>query len=215
MENSEKYRTPTDVLLDGLDKSVNSNTVLLYFEIPSIETFDIKRFLTTQLKTGYFHFMLLLNHVERGWENFTHNCFPLNWKDNFLMFPLPGTSWNGNENLLIEELAEHKASEYIIDLLTGGGHFFTRSALGTPFDTSRANRILGDFIEQFKKHKYSFYRIEPDFLWLADDRFNADNDLTRLGYFENAGRDFALAIFTNDEEGAGAGLRVLLVNGYG
>ena len=56
------------ILLDSLDISVNSNKAWLYFNVYKKTGFNISRFLTNQLSSGYFHRKLIVSDVERGWE---------------------------------------------------------------------------------------------------------------------------------------------------
>lgn len=211
------YKSEIDILLDSLDKSANSKTAWLHFDINSPSTFDINEFLLTQLKTGYFHFTLVESDISRGWENYVSLTFSKNRKDNVIMLQRPGTTWNGRTDLDINKISVDKAKGLIIDLLTGEKIDFSKSPLGTQLNKTEAEKIVDDFIRHLRTHKnrdLSFYQITPNFLWTVEDCFKSDNDKTKLGYFENDGRDLALGILTYEKEMDTLELNVLMTNGY-
>jgi hypothetical protein len=211
------YKSEIEILLDSLDISANSNTAWLHFDINSPSTFDIKEFLLTQLRTGYFHFTLVENDITRGWEHYVSLTFSKNWKDNVIILQCPGTTWNGRTDLEINKISTDKAKELVMDLLTGERIHFSKSPLGTQLNRAEAEKIVDDFIKHLRTHKnkdLSFYQITPNFLWTVEDCFKADNDKTKLGYFENDGRDLALGILTYDKEMDTLELKFLLTNGY-
>ncbi len=211
------YKSEIEILLDSLDKSANSNTAWLHFDINSPSTFDINEFLLTQLKTGYFHFTMVESDISRGWEHYVNLTFSKNWKDNVIMLQRPGTTWNGRTDLDINKISAGKARELVIDLLTGERIYFSKSPLGTQLNKTEAEKIVDDFIKYLRTHKnrdLSFYQITPNFLWTVEDCFKGDNDNTKLGYFENNGRDFVLGILTYEKEMDNLELNILMTNGY-
>jgi hypothetical protein len=211
------YKSEIENLLDSLDKSANSNTAWLHFDINSPSTFDINEFLSTQLKTGYFHFALVESDINRGWEHYISLTFSKNWKDNMIMLQRPGTTWNGRTDLEINKISADKAKDLVVDLLTGERKHFSKSPLGTQLNKTEAEQIVDDFIKYLKTHKnrdLSFYQITPNFLWAVEDCFKSDNDKTRLGYFENDGRDLALGILSYEKEMDTLELNILMTNGY-
>lgn len=135
-----------------------------------------------------------------------------------IMLPLPGTTWNGTTALEIKDIAPGEAKELVIDLLTGKQKWFSKSHSGERFDNREAESIFDNFIGCLSANsnkELSFFRITPDFLWKTDDSFAPDNDYTRLGYFENSGRDLARAILAYERETDTMELNLLLTNGYG
>ena len=211
------YKSEIEILLDSLDKSANSNTAWLHFDINSPSTFDINEFLLTQLKTGYFHFTLVESDINRGWEHYVSLTISKNWKDNVILLQRPGTTWNGRTDIEINKISAEKAKELVIDLLTGERIHFSKSPLGTQLNKTEAEKIVDDFIKYLRTHKnrdLSFYQLTPNFLWTVEDCFKADNDKTRLGYFENDGRDFALGLLTYEKEMDTLELNILMTNGY-
>jgi hypothetical protein len=211
------YKSEIEILLDSLDKSANSNTAWLHFDINAPSTFDINEFLLTQLKTGYFHFTLIESDINRGWEHYVSLTFSKNWKDNMIMLQRPGTTWNGRVDLDINKISADNAKDLVVDLLTGEMKHFSKSPLGKQLSKTEAEKTFDNFIKYLKTHKnrdLSFYQIKPDFLWTVEDCFKADNDNTRLGYFEKKGRDLVLGILTYEKEMDTLELNILMTNGY-
>ncbi len=211
------YKSEIEILLDSLDKSANSNTAWLHFDINSPSTFDINEFLLTQLKTGYFHFTLVESDINRGWEHYVSLSFSKNWKDSMIMLQRPGTTWNGNTNLEINRITDDRAKELVVDLLTGERLHFSKSPLGTQLERGEAEKLVDNFTKYLKTHKereITFYNITPNFLWTVEEYFKPDNDKTRLGYFENNGRDLVLGILTYEKEMDTLELNILMTNGY-
>ena len=209
------YKSEIEILLDSLDKSVNSNTAWLHFGINSTRNFELQKFLLNQLRTGFFHFSICENDINRGWEHYVSIVYSKDWKDTMIMLPKPGNSWNGNEHLTIEDITEEKAKDLIIDLLTGEQKYFSKSSLGTPLDKHASTIIFDNFIRHIKGSKNreaTFYNIKPDFLSTVEDYYNSD--YTKLGYFENSGRDFALGILLYEKDIETFELKILLTNGY-
>ena len=211
------YKSEIEILLDNLDKSANSNTAWLHFDINSPATFDINEFILTQLQTGYFHFTLVESDINRGWEHYVSLTFSKNWKDNTIMIQRPGTTWNGRKDLEINKISADKAKELVVDLLTGERKHFSKSPLGTQLERAEAEKMVDNFIKYLKTHEdreLTFYNITPNFLWTIEDCFKPDNDKTRLGYFENNGRDLVLGILTYAKDMDILELNILLTNGY-
>lgn len=144
------YKSEIEILLDSLDKSANSNTAWLHFDINSPSTFDINEFVLTQLKTGYFHFTLIQSDVNRGWEHYVSMTFSKNWKDNMIMLQRPGTTWNGRADLDINKISADKAKDLLVDLLTGERKHFSKSTLGTQLNKTEAEKTVTNFITYLK-----------------------------------------------------------------
>lgn len=212
----EDFKSDIEILIDSLDKSANSNTAWLHFSINSTKTFELKSFLLKQLETGYFHFNLVQSDINHGWENYVDLISSKNWQDSTILLQKPGNTWNNNDKISIEEITIDKAKNYVIDLLTGGQKFFSRSSLGTVISNDVALNIFDKFIKHLqgkKKREITFYNIKPDFLTTDEEYYNSD--FTKLGYFENSGRDFVLAIVLYDKEMDSLELKILMTNGYG
>ena len=131
------------------------------------------------------------------------------------MLQKPGNSWNGNEHLTTEAITEEKAKGFIVDLLTGEQKYFSKSSLGTPLDKQTSSIMFDNFVKHLKgvkNRQATFYNIKPDFLLTAEDYYNSD--YTKLGYFENSGRDFALGILLYEKDMETLELKILLANGY-
>ncbi|MCH7399709.1 hypothetical protein MM236_17060 [Belliella sp. DSM 107340] len=211
------YKSEIEILLDSLDKSANSNTAWLHFNINSPSTFDINAFLLKQLQTGFFHFTLVESDINRGWEHYVSSFLSKNCKDNMIMLQRPGTTWNGRTELEINSISTDNAKELLVDLLTGERIHFSKSPLGTQLDKAEAEKLVDNFVKYIKTHKsreLTFYNIAPNFLWTTEDCFNSDNDNTRLGYFESNGRDLVLGVLSNDMEMNILELNILMTNGY-
>jgi len=211
----EDYKSEIEILLDSLDKSVNSNTAWLHFSINSTQNFDLEKFLLNQLRTGHFHFKLVKSDINRGWENFVSLTYSKNWKDTMIILQKPGNTWNENENLTIEKISYEKAKNFIVDLLTGVQTYFTKSSLGTTIDNIYASKIFDNFVAHItgvKKRQATFYNIKPDFLSTIEEYYKSDH--TKLGYFETSGRDFVLAILLYEREMDSMELNILMTNGY-
>jgi len=211
----EDYKSEIEILLDSLDKSVNSNTAWLHFGINSTKNFELQKFLLNQLRTDFFHFALCENDISRGWEHYVSIANSKNWKDTMIMLQKPGNTWNGNEHLTIEEITQDKTKDFIVDLLTGEQKYFSKSSLGTQLDKQTASFVFDNFVKHIKgaKNKQAiFYNIKTDFLWTVEDYYASD--YTKLGYFENSGRDLALGILLYDKDMETSELKILLTNGY-
>jgi hypothetical protein len=211
----EDLKSDIEILIDSLDKSVNSNTAWLHFSINSTKTFVLKSFLLSQLETGYFHFNLVQSDINRGWEHYVSLTHSNNWQDTILLLQKPGNTWNNNDNISYEEVTIDEAKNFILDLLTGGQKFFSRSSLGTIITKELASTIFDNFVKHLQGHKQreiTFYNIKPDFLTTVEDYYKSD--YTKLGYFENSGRDFVLGIVLYEREMDTLELNILMTNGY-
>lgn len=209
------FKSDIEILLDSLDKSVNSNTAWLNFSINSSNYFDLNKYLVNQLKTGYFHMSLVENDISRGWENYISLTLSKNFKDSLIPIQRPGNTWNGNENLDIKEITIAETEDYLTDLLIGGQKYFSKSALGTTVDIVNAKSIFTNFIKYLtgkQNKKLKFYKIEPNFLTTIEEYYQSD--CTKIGYFENSGRDFVLGILLYNEEMETSELNILMTNGY-
>ena len=196
-----------DRLLDALDKSVNSNSFWLSFEIVDEKSFDVSEFLIHLLRTTVFHYELMKQDLERGWNNYSEIVIPKDWNTP-IFIQRPGNTWNGNENLIFELVAEYKVKELLIDLLTGQQKHFTRTSFGSPIKHEEASSIVDEFISEIKEKDKNRQanNFKPDFLNRVKDTL--EKDATILSYFEESGRDLALGIKEGET------FHMILTNGY-
>lgn len=194
-------------ILDKLDKSANSNTFWLPFSISNDKEFELQEYLIKQLRTGRFHFEVVKQDIERGWNNYSEMVFPKNF-DTPAFVQVPGNVWNGKDKIEYEELTKESAKDFIIDLLTGEEKHFSKSLLGKQIKPKEAQEVVGVFFSEIEEwfKNLRIYNLKPDFLNKINNYY--ESDYIQLGYFENAGRDLALA-FKSDHD-----LSILLTNGY-
>lgn len=205
-----------EILLDCLDRSANSNTALLHFDVNQPVAFEIGNFMTMQLRTGNFHFTLVESDLSRGWDHYVRLVYSKS-KDELVCLQRPGTTWNGKSELEISEITFQDARDLVTDLLSGENRFFSRSSLGKPLTATEAGKVFADFIHYLNaenRRQLRFYRLAPDFLWSVEDSYGPEGDHTRLGYFENSGRDFVMGILVSDKSNDSMELYVLMTNGY-
>lgn len=194
-----------DILLETLDKTLNSNSLWITLNLTEdkeqLET-DIIR----HLRTGSFHFELVKEDLNRGFNDYSEMIYPENYNTPFVL-QKPGNLWNGVEQLTINEIETSLARDMLIDLLIGGQNFFSVSTLGTQINTKKANELVANlFTVLNEKGNWKAFNIEPDFLYQVEDHNNTNPHLP--GYFENDGRDLALAIKYDEE------VHILLTCGY-
>lgn len=196
-----------DKLLDALDKSANSNSFWLSFEIANEESFDVSVFLISTLKTTVFHYELMKQDLERGWNNYSEIVLPKDWKIPIFV-QKPGNTWNGNTDLKFELVLEDKVRELLIDLLTGQQKHFTRTSFGSLIELEKANSIVDEFLNELteKDKNWKAYNFKPNFLNRVNDTL--EKDATILSYFEESGRDLALGIKEGEL------FHMILTNGY-
>ena len=196
-----------DKFLDALDSAVNSNTFWLSFNIADEDALEVSKFLIRQLRTGIFHFEMVKQDIERGWNTYSDWVLPKDWETPTFV-QRPGNTWNGNLVITSEEKSEEEIIDLLTDLLTGQQHRFSRTGLGSPLTQEKAALVLYEFFEEVRKSdsQWSAYDIQPDFLHKVNDTIEKDN--TILPYFEDYGRDLALGFKIADQ------FHVLLTNGY-
>ncbi len=212
--NMKVQKNHTEPLLDALDQVLNSNTAWLHFDVFETQYFELERFIVRQLRSGMFHLKLIENDLSRGWENLVSITYSKHWKDSPVILPIPGNSWNGKEQLTITEISEKKAGEYLTDLLTGDDKWLPKRHKGPFLKKIEAKKIIRDFLEPLSPQPnkmVTFHLIEPDFLFSIEDYY--ESDYTQIGYFEQQGRDFVLAILTEDHNKDTSFLKVLMTNG--
>ena len=107
-----------DKFLDSFDSSVNSNTFWLSFDIADDESWEVSTFLIRQLKTGIFHFEMIKQDIERGWNIYSEWVLPKVWKTPTFV-QKPGNTWNGNTEIEFEEVSEERVKDLLVDLLSG------------------------------------------------------------------------------------------------
>jgi len=193
-------------LLDQLDTAVNSNSFWVELEIPSGE-FELSKILIQHLKTGNFHFELVKEDINRDWNHYSEMVFPKNYEQPVLI-QRSGNTWNGREDINYVEISKDILTEHLIDILTGGTKHYSKSSLGAQLKDKEAKSLTFEVLEMLSAvdKKWKAFLISPDFLNQVDDYYNSGH--IQLGYFENCGRDMAIA-FLADEQ-----LYILLTNGY-
>ncbi len=198
-------------LLDELDTVVNSNTFWITLDILEDEEFDITRTLIQHLKTGSFHYEIVKQDVERGWTHYSQLIFSdLQEPPIPVLLQRPGNIWNGNTGFTIKQPTKVQVIELLTDILIGGKKVFssTHSTVKT-LPKDEAEKLATDLIDMLDimDENWQAYNIKPDFLNTVGE--DERSGYTVLGYFENGGRDLALAFKADDE------LHLLLTNGYG
>ncbi|MBB6464142.1 hypothetical protein [Flammeovirga kamogawensis] len=193
-------------LLDKLDTSVNSNSFWIELGIPKANT-DLGQILVQHLKTGNFHFELMKQDIERGWEYYVETVFQRNTEQSFLI-PRIGNTWNGTKEISYKEINRKHTSELLFDLLTGFGEYFSISSSGSFMNKNEAASIIDNLLSNLDRldSDWKVFNIDPNFLNNAESFF--DSGYVKLPYFEGAGRDLALCFLVDGE------LNILLTNGY-
>ena len=192
--------------LDKLDSVVNSNSFWLELGVPSGK-FKLNEILVQHLRTGNFHFELVKQDINRNWNHYSEMVFPKN-SEQPVLIQRPGSTWNGREEIRFEEISQVILSEHLFDILTGKTKYYTKSTLGTQLNDNEADSLNSELLKMLSNTdpNWKAFLVKPDFLNQVDDYY--DSGYIRLGYFENCGRDMAVA-FLIDEQ-----LYILLTNGY-
>lgn len=199
-------RKEVDTLLEALDNAANSNSYWISLGI-SEETGKLSNDIVQHLKTGSFHFELVKEDLQRGFNDYSEMVFAKGF-DHPTFIQKPGNVWNGKEELTIQLISKDEAKNQLLDLLTGGQKIFSRSALGTQLTPEAAKSLIHDFFRALDENgTWEVHNITPDFLNQIDDYYNSN--YIQLGYFENCQRDLALGIKYENE------INILLTNGYG
>lgn len=192
----------TDKLLSQLGKCANAQPMFLNFFMPK-DTNDIGEILLRNLKAGTFQHQFILFEFE-------HNEFPnyldIAVNDKFTLFmPSVGELWNGKEPLVCEPISRETFKRHLIDMLCGG-EIYTKPNQSTSLDN--ANQMIDDFFDEFtrKDTHWKVSWVKPDFLYTVEQA--CDSGHIYQGYFENFGRDMAMAIQADNQ------IYLLLVNGY-
>lgn len=194
-------RDAVKYLLDGLDKSLNSNTAFLQFENAKITGSELPEFLLSKLHSGAFSEEMLRNDVDRNLYTYTFFDYS---QDTLIMNKNTGNFWNGNGELKITTITSLQAKQDLLDLLTVCERFSPKSQ---PLPVETATQLVIQFMDSLgTEENILFYVVEPDFLFTVEE-----NNEERPGYFENFGRDYVLMILRKEE----SILNILLTNGYG
>ena len=195
------------ILLNSIDISANSNTYWITLPIgENNKNLSINNVLFQYLKSGNFHYELVKEDIERGFNDYSELVFPKGF-ENPILIQKPGNVWSGIRKIKMKEITKIEVSELLNDLLTGNEKHFSKSHLGNQFSNIEATEIVDNFINALNKNgSWVSYDIETNFLNQMDDYYNTN--FIQLGYFENAKRDLALGIKFEDE------INILLVNGY-
>ena len=204
---------PISTLLDHLDKSTHSNTAWLDFPVSRSGSFDLEAFLLRQLRSGQFHFQLIKNDLERGWDRYVSKVFGKTW-ETMIHLPNPGNVWNGNERLSIAPLTIEQVIARLYDLMTKNVSEISGIGYAHAISEGMSNNIIDDFLRHMQNtsHQLQFFQIEPDFLYTIDEYYASDH--THPGYFENNGKDFVLSIVLFGKEGRAEDVKILMTNGY-
>ncbi|WP_434353841.1 hypothetical protein VH441_02095 [Psychrobacter sp. HD31] len=194
-----------DILLETLDTTLNSNSFWITLDLTENEE-QVETEIIQHLRTGSFHFELVKEDLRREFNDYSEIIFP-KASNTPIVLQKPGNLWNGVEQLTIDEIGKSLARDMLIDLLTGKQDFFSASTLGTQINTNKANELIANLFEILdEKGDWKAYNIEPDFLYQVESYNNTNPHLP--GYFENDGRDLALAIKYDAE------VHILLTCGY-
>lgn len=196
-------------LLNKLDKSLNSSSLWLCFEEENVANYTISDFLLEKLKSGKFHQALVQSDCERGFENYVELLIE---NDVLKRKVFSGTTYNGERNLVINAISEADARQYLIDLLTGNGKYFSNKNRGKLISLEEAEILTNHFFRFFEpsKEKVLFYQVSPNFLWKVNE---IDESLAQLGFFEGHHKDFVLIIQNTKKQKIN--LHILLTNGFG
>jgi len=193
-------------LLDKLDSAVNSNSFWIELGVPS-GAFELDQVLVQHLRAGNFHFELVKQDINRGWYHYSEMVLPKH-SEQPVFIQRPGNIWNGTEEIKFEEVSKITLIDHLIDLLTGKTKYYSKSSLGTPLNDEEANALVSELLEMLSAadQNWRAFLITPDFLnQVADDY---DSGYIQIGYFENCGRDMAMAFLVDEH------LYILLTNGY-
>lgn len=193
-------------LLDKLDLAANSNSFWIDLGLPSGKM-ELNEVLVQHLRTGNFHFELVKQDINRGWNNYSETVFPKD-QEQAILIQRPGNTWNGKEDISFEEISKATLSDRLTDLLTGKSKYYRKSNLGTQLKDQEARVLISDFLKMLSTadKNWKAFLIRPDFLNEVDDYYTSG--YIKLGYFENCGRDMALAFLVDES------LYILLTNGY-
>lgn len=199
------YMNEAKSLVEHLDCSANSNSYWITLETSS-DSNQLANNLLNHLKTGSFHFELVKEDLRRGYYDYSE-IIMINEFSAPIVLPKPGNVWNGNENLALEPISVETVKQLLFELLTGTGDNFTKSILGTPLSEQKANELINNLLKVLgNKEDWTVYHLKPNFLTTTEESDKSNG--TNLAYFENVGRDLALAIKYKEE------VHILLVNGY-
>lgn len=193
-------------LLDKLDIAVNSNSFWIELGVPAGE-FELEEVLVQHLRTGNFHFELVKQDINRDWNHYTDLVFPKNYEKPVLI-QKPGNTWNGNEKIKLDKISQTTITDHLVDILTGKTKYYSKSSLGTQLKEDEAKNLILELIIMLSSvdKNWRGFLIKPDFLNLVDEYYNSG--YIQLGYFENCGRDMAIAFLVDEQ------LHILLTNGY-
>ncbi len=195
-----------DKLLDKLDTSVNSNSFWIELEVPT-SRFELGQVLVQHLRAGSFHFELVKQDINRDWNHYSEMVFPKQYEQPVLI-QRPGNTWSGNEAIKFEEIPKTIITEHLIDILTGQTKHYSKSFSGTQLKEKEASLLISELINMLSTtdKNWKGFLITPDFLNQVDEYY--DSGCIKLGYFENCGRDMAIAFLADKR------LYILLTNGY-
>lgn len=189
-------------LIQALTKSANANSMLVCLHMIKGEV-DIGKNILRHLKAGSFQHEVILEDFKRGYYNYVERCFTEN---NILCLPRAGLLYNGIDVLDYQEISRNDFKMHLIDLMCIGNIY------NQPYHriSKQTVHLLIDelFVQITLVHSdWTVYLFKPNFLYTVSDA--EDLGYTVQGYFEDFGRDLAIAIQIEEW------IYVLLVNGYG
>lgn len=205
LQSNMLYFHSQEQFLLALNNSCNSNTLWLNFgEIPE-HLEHLQDVLLLLLKTGKFQHEMRIQDMLMGYDNFNEYYTRNN---TLVMVAKSGQIWNGQEHFTYQELNHDEVREHWFDALTAQGKLYYPSTLGTALPKQDAEILINQAFTDFNKadSAWKCFLIEPNFLYNIEEEI--DSMYSCLGYFEQCGRDVAMAFIFERE------LCILLMNGY-
>lgn len=201
-----------DLVLDYLDKALNSNSFLLEFETPE-EEYELETFLLGYLRTGMFHHELVKQDISRDWYNYSDQFFSKDYKSMYVL-PYPGNTWNGKEQITYQEISKNDLQELLNNMLSGKLEHPMVAEQRELLDESDRKCLISLFFASLDNayQDWSVYSLKPDFLYSVEERaaydFSDSSNVIPIGYFEGFQKDYAILFKMNGF------IYLLLTNGY-
>ena len=169
-KHTDIFAKPIKVFLDSVDIVLNSNTLLLQFEL---NYSDLNTELLNFLQSDSFIEQLVYQDKERSWFN-------MHYFDNITQsYKLKkGNILKENIELKVKEV-ENGKSEFLTAMLTGDttkGSFF--SYYSKQIDKEKASAIVDNFISFISVYEsWSLFIVEPNFLKSSNDVYPKHENL--------------------------------------
>lgn len=189
-------------LIQSLNKATNADSMLISLNrIKGIS--DVTETILRHLKAGTFQHEMILEDFNRCYYNYIDRGFAEN---NTLYLPKAGLLYNGVDILEYQVISKHDFKTHLIDLMCIGNIY------NQPYhriSKQTAHQLIDELFAQITlvHSDWTVYLFKPNFLYTVSDA--EDLGYTVQGYFEDWGRDLAIAIQIEEW------IYVLLVNGYG